>query len=72
MFIWIIENWMYLLLAFFILEKVVKLTPIEQDDIVIDFIGKNVWKGLKYLYAKSVAGVRFLIKKYKDSKKEEK
>jgi hypothetical protein len=53
----IIANWAYILLTFFIAEKIVKLTPTPIDDIVIDLIIKNVWKGMlktfdgmKYLY----------------------
>lgn len=55
MIVWIITHWMWLLLAFFITEKIVKLTPSKQDDIVIDVIGKSVWtfsvKAFKYVKA---------------------
>lgn len=53
----IISNWALILLAFFILEKIVKLTPTPIDDIVVDLIIKSIWKGtlktfdgMKYLY----------------------
>ena len=31
---WIINNWQYLLLAFYVVEKIVKLTPTKYDDIL--------------------------------------
>ena len=39
---WLINNWDICLLAFVILEKVVKLSPSKYDDIVLDI----VWKSL--------------------------
>ena len=41
---WIIANWEYCLLAFYILEKVVKLTPTKKDDIIFDMIVKPIWQ----------------------------
>ena len=38
-----INNWDMCLLAFMILEKVVKLSPSKNDDIVLDII----WNGVK-------------------------
>ena len=40
---WMINNWDMCLLAFMILEKVVKLSPSKNDDIVLDII----WNGVK-------------------------
>ena len=34
----LIENWTYILLIFYIAEKVVKLTPFKWDDILVDGI----------------------------------
>ncbi len=39
----IINNWDIILLAFMILEKIVKLSPSKNDDIVLDII----WNGIK-------------------------
>ena len=39
----LINNWDICLLAFMILEKVVKLSPSKNDDIVLDII----WNGIK-------------------------
>ena len=40
---WIINNWDICLLVFMILEKLVKLSPSKNDDIVLDII----WNGIK-------------------------
>jgi len=42
---WIWNNWQYVLLIFWVLEKVVKLTPLPYDDILVDVI----FRGLKSL-----------------------
>ena len=34
----LLENWTYILVIFYIAEKIVKLTPFEWDDILIDGI----------------------------------
>jgi len=33
---WIIANWEYCLIGFYTLEKVVKITPVKWDDILVD------------------------------------
>ena len=35
---WITQNWMWLLSGFYVLEKIVKLTPTKYDDIAVDII----------------------------------
>ena len=40
---WIVENWMLCIAIFWMLEKVVKITPISYDDILLDI----VWSGIK-------------------------
>ena len=35
---WLVENWKWMLAGFFILEKIVYLTPNKYDDIVISII----------------------------------
>ena len=42
------NNWEWVLLGFMILEKLVKLSPTQYDDIVLDV----VWKNLKKLAGK--------------------
>ena len=41
-------NWQYLLVAFYVLEKVVKLSPSKKDDILVDI----VWSAIKKLLGK--------------------
>ena len=43
---WILSNWEYILLAFFILEKVVKLSPSQKDDILFDSVIKPIFNAL--------------------------
>jgi hypothetical protein len=45
----VLENWEYFLVGFYILEKIVKLTPTKYDDIVLDMI----WGALKKLIGKN-------------------
>lgn len=45
---WLVANWQYLLAAFWVLEKVVKLTPTKYDDILLDII----WGGIRKLVGK--------------------
>ena len=45
---WITTNWDIALAVFFVLEKVVKLSPTKYDDILLDM----VWGGLKKLVGK--------------------
>ncbi len=42
---WIILNWPYIMVGFYVLEKIVKLSPTDKDDIIVDI----VWSGLKML-----------------------
>jgi len=32
------DNWQYILVAFYILEKIVKLSPSKKDDILVDVL----------------------------------
>lgn len=34
----LLSNWTYILLGFYVLEKIVKLTPVKWDDILVDGI----------------------------------
>ena len=41
---WLLKNWQFVLLVFYVVEKIVKLTPFKQDDILFDIIGGAIWK----------------------------
>jgi hypothetical protein len=41
-------NWEWALLAFMIAEKIVKISPSQKDDIILDV----VWDGIKQLVGK--------------------
>jgi len=43
---WLIENWEYVLAVFYGVEKVVKVTPVKWDDILVDGI-KSAITGFK-------------------------
>ena len=47
---WIAENWQVVLVVFYCLEKIVKLSPTDKDDILLDV----VWSGLKKMTASMV------------------
>ena len=40
-------NWEYVLLAFYILEKVVRLSPTKSDDVIFDMVLKPIFNTLK-------------------------
>ena len=39
---WILSNWEYVLLALYVVEKVVKLIPSKKDDVIFDMIIKPI------------------------------
>ena len=41
---WIISNWEWMLLGFMVAEKLVKMSPTQYDDILLDFIWGNIKK----------------------------
>ena len=41
---WMMANWEYVLLGFYVLEKVVKLSPTDKDDILVDMIFQGLTK----------------------------
>ena len=43
----ITANWEYLLLALYVVEKVIKLSPSKKDDVIFDMILKPVIDKLK-------------------------
>tara|TARA_Y100000034_G_C6584940_1_gene253878 strand:+ start:39 stop:182 length:144 start_codon:yes stop_codon:yes gene_type:complete len=44
---WLASNWEWVLIAFMIAEKLVRLSPSKADDIVLDIIWKNLRKIVK-------------------------
>jgi|TARA_B100001079_G_scaffold248780_1_gene239027 hypothetical protein len=40
---WLAANWEWCLLAFYTLEKIVKLSPSKKDDVIFDAVLKPVW-----------------------------
>ena len=40
---WMMAKWEYVLLGFYVLEKVVKLSPSKKDDIIFDSILKPIF-----------------------------
>ena len=45
---WLSNNWEIVIVVFFCLEKIVKLSPSDKDDILVDV----VWQGLIKLLKK--------------------
>ena len=45
---WLSTNWEWVLLAFMVCEKLVKMSPTDKDDILLDV----VWNGLLKLVKK--------------------
>ena len=39
---WIAANWEWVLLAMYVIEKVVKLSPSKKDDVIFDMILKPI------------------------------
>jgi len=42
---WLQNNWEWVLIAFMVCEKLVKMSPTDKDDILLDV----VWDGIKKL-----------------------
>ena len=45
---WIITNWEWVMLGFYTLEKIVKLSPSKKDDIIFDTVLKPIWDKLPF------------------------
>ena len=43
---WLSSNWEWVLLGFMVLEKLVKISPTQYDDILLDFVWKNLKKAM--------------------------
>ena len=44
---WLTGNWEWVLVAFMVLEKIVKLSPSKKDDIIFDAIVKPIFNMMK-------------------------
>tara|TARA_B110000285_G_scaffold225107_1_gene282856 strand:+ start:1036 stop:1191 length:156 start_codon:yes stop_codon:yes gene_type:complete len=44
---WLTFNWEWVLLGFMILEKIVKMSPSDKDDILLDVVFKGLTKMVK-------------------------
>jgi hypothetical protein len=44
---WLTSNWEWVLLAFMVLEKIVKMSPSDKDDILLDVVFQGLTKMVK-------------------------
>ena len=44
---WIADNWEYVLLGFYVIEKVVRLSPTKADDVIFDMVLKPIFNTIK-------------------------
>ena len=44
---WLSTNWEWVLLAFMIVEKIVKMSPTDKDDILLDVVIEGLTKMVK-------------------------
>ena len=44
---WILCNWEWVLLAMYVVEKVVKLSPSKKDDVIFDMVLKPLFDAVK-------------------------
>ena len=44
---WVIANWEFILLGLYVAEKIVKVTPVKWDDIIIDGIKEGMGKTIE-------------------------
>ena len=44
---WILGNWDWVLLAMYVVEKVVKLSPSKKDDVIFDMVLKPLFDAVK-------------------------
>ena len=45
---WLIANWQWIMLGFYTLEKIVKLSPSKKDDIIFDSVIKPIFDQLHF------------------------
>ncbi len=44
---WLAQNWEWVLLAFMVAEKVVKMSPSDKDDILLDVVMQGLTRMVK-------------------------
>jgi len=44
---WLSQNWEWVLLAFMVAEKIVKMSPTDKDDILLDVVVQGLTKLVK-------------------------
>ena len=47
MMTWLTANWEWVLLGFYIVEKVVKLTPTTKDDVLFDMVLEPLFNAIR-------------------------
>ena len=62
---WIADNWTTCLAIFWMMEKIVKITPFPYDDILLDI----VWSGIKKSVEKVSNSLNYLLKSRWEKKK---
>jgi len=40
---WLVQNWEWILLGFYTIEKIVRLSPTKKDDVIFDMVLKPIW-----------------------------
>ena len=45
---WVMTNWEWIMLGFYTLEKIVRLSPTDKVDIIFDMVIKPVWDKLPF------------------------
>ena len=40
---WLAQNWVWVLLGFYTIEKIVRLSPSKKDDVIFDMVLKPIW-----------------------------
>ena len=43
----LMNNWEYVLLSMYVIEKVVKLSPSKKDDVIFDMVLKPIFNAVK-------------------------
>ena len=43
----LMNNWEYVLLGFYVIEKVVRLSPTKSDDVIFDMVLKPIFNTIK-------------------------
>jgi len=44
---WITNNWEYVVIGFFVLEKAIRLSPTKADDVIFDMVLKPMFNKFK-------------------------